>query len=164
MTPNTVPIINGGGSWPTVTRRLFVNIAVADLQRSIRFFEALGFTFNRQLTDGSATCMLVGVDVYFMLLSTERFVRLSKRPLEDARRTTSVFYAFGMESRESVATLVSRALEYGGSPAADPQDQGYMYTWSFYDPDGHRFEVFWVDPTPFARKSTTARFVDRSKA
>ena len=156
MSANPIPIITRAGTRPVVRRRVFVNIAVANLQRSIRFFEALGFTFNRQLTDASATCMLVGVDVFFMLLSTDRFLGASKRPLGDALCTTSAMYAIAVDSRDAVKTTVARALESGGSPAADPQDHRYMYAWSFYDPDGHHFEVFWIDPAPFAAKSRKA--------
>jgi predicted lactoylglutathione lyase len=153
MNTNSIPTITRAGTQPEVMRRLFVNIAVADLQRSIRFFETLGFTFNRQLTDASATCMLVGTDVFFILLSTERFLGFSKRPLADARRTTSALYSIGVESREAVRAMVTRAFESGASPAGDPKDHGYLYAWSFYDPDGHHFEVFWMDPTPFSAKS-----------
>jgi predicted lactoylglutathione lyase len=149
----SIPTITRAGTEPRVMRRLFVNIAVADLQRSIRFFEALGFTFNRQLTDASATCMLVGTDVFFMLLSIERFLGFSKRPLADARRTTSALYSIGVESREAVRATVTRAFESGASPACAPKDHGYLYAWSFYDPDDHHFEVFWMDPTPFSAKS-----------
>jgi hypothetical protein len=156
MNANPIPTITRAGTQPEVMRRLFVNIAVADLQRSIRFFETLGFTFNRQLTDASATCMLVGADVYFMLLSPERFLGFSKRPLGDEHRATSALYAIGVESREAVKATVTRALQYGASPAADPHDHGYMYAWSFYDPDGHHFEVFWMDPTPFSAESNGA--------
>lgn len=161
MSANPIPIITRAATRPEIMRRLFVNIAVADLQRSIRFYEALGFTFNRQLTDASATCMLVGTDVFFMLLSTERFLRVSKRPLGDACRTTSAMYAIGVDSREAVRATVTRALESGGSFAAGPQDHGYMYAWSFYDPDGHHFEVFWVDPTPFPAKPQKGIFFER---
>jgi uncharacterized protein len=150
MNASPIPTITRAGTRPAVRRRLFVNIAVTDLQRSIRFFEALGFAFNRQLTDASSTCMLVGTDVFFMLVSTERFAGFSRRPLGDVRRTTSALYAIGVESREAVWATVTRALACGASPAADPQDYGYMYVGSFYDPDGHHFEVFWIDPTPFS--------------
>jgi predicted lactoylglutathione lyase len=147
-----IPTITRAGTRPQLMRRMFVNIAVADLQRSIRFFEALGFSFNRQLTDASAACMLVGTDAFFMLLSTERFVRHWKRPLEDSCRSTRAFYTIGVESRQAVGATVTRALECGATRAADPQDHGYMYIWSFYDLDGHYFEVFWMDPVPFSTK------------
>jgi predicted lactoylglutathione lyase len=148
MNTDPTPIITRPGIRPTVIRRLFVNIPVADLQRSIRFFEALGFTFNRQLTDSSATCMLVGADVSIMLLSTERFVKLAKRPLADMHGTSSALYAFAVESRDAVRATVMRALTVGARPVDDPKDHGYLYSWRFSDPDGHQFEVFWVDPRP----------------
>ena len=151
MNATAVPTITRAGTRPEVRRRLFVNIAVTDLQRSICFFEALGFTFNRQLTDASSACMLVGADVFFMLLSTERFLRFSRSPPQEARRANGASYAIGVESREAVWVTVTRALEAGASRAADPKDYGYMYAWSFYDLDGHHFEVFWMDPTPGAR-------------
>lgn len=164
MNANPIPTINRAGTRPEVMRRLFVNIAVADLQRSIRFYEALGFTFNRQLTDASATCMVVGADVFFMLLSSERFLGVSKRPLGDARRTTSVMYSIGLDTREAVRATVTRALESGGTPAADPKDHGYMYAWSFHDPDGHHFEVFWIDPTPYPASATFNKAISERRA
>ena len=98
--------------------------------------------------------MLVGADVFIMLLSLERFRGISKRPLANSRRTSSAMYAIGVESREAVMATVTRALECGASAAADPQDHGYMFAWSFYDPDGHHFELFWMDPAPFSSNST----------
>ncbi|HYE57035.1 MAG TPA: VOC family protein [Rhodothermales bacterium] len=140
------PTITNAGTTPATPRKLFVNIPVADLQRSIEFFEALGFTFNVQFTDATATCMLVGEDAYFMLLERDRFQGFSKRPLGDARRETSAMFALSADSREDVDALVRKAIAAGGAYAADPLDHGFMYGWSFYDLDGHHWEVFWMDP------------------
>jgi predicted lactoylglutathione lyase len=84
-----------------------------------------------------------------MLLSRERFIESSKRPLESARRGMSASYAIGVESRDAVDATVTRAVESGASRASEPQDHGYMYVSSFFDPDGHHFQVFWMDPAPF---------------
>lgn len=140
------PTIRNSGTKPTTPRKLFVNIPVADLQRSIDFYEQLGFTFNLQFTDASATCMLVGEDAYFMLLVRNRFQDFVKRPIADPQSETAATYALSVDSREDVDALVNKALEIGGSRAMEPQDHGFMYGWSFYDPDGHHFEVFWMDP------------------
>jgi len=140
------PTITNAGTRPTTPHKLFVNIPVSDLQRSIRFFEALGFTFNQQFTDATATCMLVGEDAYFMLLTKERFAGFSKRPVGDPRRETSALFALSVNSREEVDAMVNKAVTAGGSHAVDPQDHGFMYGWSFYDLDGHHWEVFWMDP------------------
>jgi predicted lactoylglutathione lyase len=146
-TQTATPTIRNAGTKPTTPRKLFVNIPVSDLQRSIDFFETLGFTFNTQFTDATATCMLVGEDAYFMLLTNERFKDFAKRPVSDARKETGALFAISVTSREEVDALVKKAVAAGGSHAADPQDHGFMYAWSFYDRDGHHWEVFWMDPT-----------------
>ena len=140
------PEIRNAATKPPVPRKLFVNIPVRDLQRSIRFFESLGFAFNTQFTDATATCMLVGEDAYFMLLDRERFAGFAKRPTGDPQRDTTALFAIGVESREAVDAMVGTAVANGGSHALEPQDYGFMYGWSFYDPDGHHWEVFWMDP------------------
>ena len=141
------PVITNAGTKPTTPHKLFVNIPVNDLQRSINFFESLGFTFNRQFTDETGTCMLVGEDAYFMLLKTDRFEGFSKRPVGDRRRETNALFAISVESREAVDAMVKKAVAAGGSYAVDSQDHGFMYGWSFYDPDGYHWEVFWMDPS-----------------
>lgn len=140
------PTIRNPGRTPATPRKLFVNIPVADLQRSIDFFEALGFTFNPQFTDASATAMLVGEDAYFMLLTPEKFVSFSNRPLADPRQATGALFTLGVESREAVDAMVNQAVALGATPAHEPQDHGFMYDWGFYDLDGHGWGVFWMDP------------------
>ncbi len=141
------PTLTNAGTRPPTPHKLFVNLPVGDLQRSIEFFEALGFAFNPQFTDASATCMLVGEDAYFMLLSRDRFKDFSKRPVGDPRTETNALFAISVGSREEVDEVVKKAVAAGGSHTADPQDHGFMYGWSFYDPDGHHWEVFWMDPS-----------------
>jgi predicted lactoylglutathione lyase len=145
-TTTAAPTLTNAGTTPARPRKLFVNIPVGDLQRSIDFFEALGFTFNAQFTDATATCMLVGADAYFMLLTREKFAEFSKRPTADARQQTGHLFALGLDSREEVDALVKTAVAHGGSHAGDAFDHGFMYGWSFYDLDGHHWEVFWMDP------------------
>ena len=141
------PRIRNAGTRPLNPRKLFVNIPVRDLQRSIQFFEALGFRFNPHFTDATATCMLVGEDAYFMLLNPERFAGFTKRPAGDPRQQTNALFALSVNSREEVDAMVHTAVAAGGSHALDPQDHGFMYGWSFYDLDGHHWEVFWMDPS-----------------
>ena len=140
------PTITNAGTTPATRHKLFVNLPVADLQASITFFEALGFRFNTQFTDATATCMLVGEDAYFMLLTRDKFAGFARRPVADAARETAAFFALGVDSREAVDAMVRQAVASGGAHAADAFDHGFMYGWSFYDPDGHHFEVFWMDP------------------
>jgi predicted lactoylglutathione lyase len=145
-TPAPAPTITNAGTRPLTPHKLFVNIPVSDLQRSITFFESLGFAFNTQFTDATATCMLVGEDAYFMLLDHARFAGFSRRPSGDPQRETSALFSLSVESRAAVDEMVKRAIASGGSHAAEPHDHGFMYGWSFYDPDGYHWEVFWMDP------------------
>jgi predicted lactoylglutathione lyase len=146
VAPGPVPTITNAGTTPATRHKLFVNIPVGDLQRSIQFFEALGFRFNRQFTDASATCMLVGEDAYFMLLAQDRFAGFSGKPAADSRTQTAAMFALSVESRAAVDDMVAKAVAAGGSHAVPPQDHGFMYGSSFYDLDGHHWEVFWMDP------------------
>jgi predicted lactoylglutathione lyase len=142
-----MPTITNAGTSPATPRKLFVNSPVADVQRSIVFFEALGFRFNPHFTEASATCMLVGEDAYFMLLTRDRFHGFSKRPMGDPRSETNALFALSAESRAEVDAMVAKALAAGGAPASEPMDHGFMYGWSFLDLDGHYWEVFWMDPS-----------------
>jgi predicted lactoylglutathione lyase len=141
------PTIRNAGTKPQTPRKLFVNIPVSDVQRSIVFFEALGFTFNVQFTDATSTAMLVGEDAYFMLLNKERFTGFSKRPLGNPREQTNAMFSLAVNSRVEVDAMVQKAVAAGGAHAVDPQDHGFMYGWSFYDLDGYHWEVFWMDPS-----------------
>lgn len=140
------PTIKNAATKAIQPHKLFVNIPISDLQRSIEFFEALGFSFNAQFTDATATCMLVGEDAYFMLLTKEKFSAFGKRQPSDPRKETSALFALSVNSREEVDAMVNKAVAAGGSPAADSFDHGFMYGWSFYDLDGYHWEVFWMDP------------------
>jgi len=129
-----------------VSRKLFVNIPVENLDRSVEFFTKLGFSFDPRFTDETATCMLVGEDAYFMLLTREKFGHFARKPIPDPATHTQAMYALTAESRDAVDEFADSALGNGGGPAGDPQDHGFMYSRSFVDPDGHHFEVLWMDP------------------
>ena len=146
-TAAAMPTITNSGTKPTTPRKLFVNIPVSDVQRSITFFEQLGFTFNPQFTDPSSAAMLVGEDAYFMLLSEPRFHDFSKRPSGDRSSETNMLLALSADSRADVDAMVHKAIAAGGSHAADAQDHGFMYSWSFRDLDGYHWEVFWMEPS-----------------
>ena len=126
-------------------RKLFVNLAVEDLDRSVEFFTKLGFEFDPRFTDETGTCMIVGPGAFFMLLVKDRFADFSPNPVSDPTAHTEALYAFSADTREEVDRLADAALASGGSPAAESQDHGFMYGRSFRDPDGHHFEVFFMD-------------------
>lgn len=129
-----------------MSTKMFVNLPVKDLKKSIEFFTRLGFQFNPQFTDETATCMLVGEDAYVMLLTEEKFRTFTPRPVSDATKSTEVLVALSREDRAGVDEMVRKAVAGGGSTYAAPQDHGFMYQHGFQDPDGHIWEVFWMDP------------------
>ena len=140
---------------PTASRKIFVNLAVEDLGRSVDFFTQLGFTFDPRFTDEQATCMVVSEEAFVMLLVKERFKDFTTKELVDSTRQTEAILALSAESREQVDELVQKALAAGGRPANDPMDPGFMYAWSFQDPDGHLWEVVWMDPSALEEDART---------
>lgn len=129
-----------------MNRHIFVNVAVKDLKRSMEFFSELGFEFNRQFTDANAACMIIGPQAFVMLLAEPFFKTFTHRTPADPQKTTEALIAISADSRAEVQKLVSTALANGGTAAMPPQDHGFMYGHSFYDPDGHHWEVLWMDP------------------
>jgi predicted lactoylglutathione lyase len=126
--------------------KIFVNLPVKDLGKSIDFFTKLGYSFNPQFTDDNAGCLVISDDIYAMLLTEPFFKTFTKKNIADATTSTEVIVALGVESRQRVDELVEKALAAGGQPANDTDDQGFMYGRSFQDPDGHIWEVFYMDP------------------
>lgn len=137
-----------------MARKLFVNIAVNDLDASVAFFTRLGFNFDATFTDEHATCMNVNDDTAFMLLDHGRFADFTKKPIVDSTAGTEAIFAFSAGSREEVDEIVATAIASGGSPAGDKQDHGFMYSGSFQDPDGHVWEVLYMDEAAFAEMSS----------
>ncbi|MCF6522699.1 VOC family protein [Streptomyces sp. JJ36] len=133
-----------------MSKMIFVNLPVQDLERTRAFFTALGFTFNPQFSDENALGMVIDEDngIHAMLLLEPFFKTFTPKGKEiaDATRTTETIIALSAESRAEVDDLAERALANGGSPANEPMDEGFMYGRSFQDPDGHVWEVVWMDP------------------
>ena len=127
-------------------RTLFVNMPVADVDRSKAFFANLGFSFNPMFTDETAACMLVGEQALVMLLSREKFAEFAKLPIADPTTHTLALYCFSVPSRDEVDAVSAAALAAGGSEADGADDLGFMYSRSFYDLDGHGWQVMWMDP------------------
>ena len=126
--------------------KIFVNLPVKDLKKSIAFFTQLGYSFNPQFTDETATCMIVSEDIYVMLLTHEKFKTFTPKPICDATRSTEVLVCLSCESRQKVEEMVRNAVAAGGKTYAEPQDHGFMYHHGYQDPDGHIWELMWMDP------------------
>ena len=127
-------------------RQIFLNLPVNDLKKSMSFFTAIGFKNNPQFTDDTAACMVVSDAIFVMLLTHEKFKGFSPKPISDATKSTEVLTALSCDSRGEVDDVVRKAVAAGGSTYDQPKDHGFMYQHGFQDPDGHIWEVFWMDP------------------
>ncbi|WP_128544047.1 VOC family protein [Larkinella soli] len=126
--------------------QIFVNLPVKDLNRSVAFFTELGFTFNPQFTDENATCMIIGDNIFAMLLVEKFFQTFTKKAISDATQTTEVILALTLESREAVDEMVRKAEAAGAELPVEKKDHGWMYYHGFQDLDGHIWEVMYSDP------------------
>jgi predicted lactoylglutathione lyase len=125
--------------------QIFVNLPVKDLNKTIEFFTAIGFEFNAQFTDENATCMIINENIFAMLLVEDFFKSFTKKEIPDTTKSTEAIIALSVESKEKVNEIVNKALAAGGMAANEPNDQGFMYGWSFQDLDGHLWEFFYMD-------------------
>jgi predicted lactoylglutathione lyase len=129
-----------------MSKMIFVNLPVSDLPASRRFLEALGAVNEPKFTDDTAACMTLSESIHVMLLTRDKFAGFTPLPIADAKAGTQVLLCLSSDSRESVDTTVERAVAAGGT--ADPapkQDYGVMYGRSVADPDGHIWEIMWMD-------------------
>jgi uncharacterized protein len=127
--------------------KIFVNLPVKDLKRSVGFFTTLGYKFNPQFTDDTAACMIVSDDIHVMLLTQAKFKESTPKTICDATKSTEVLVCLSCESRDQVNDMVSTALASGGTTYAESKDYGFMYQHGFQDPDGHIWELIYMEPS-----------------
>lgn len=131
-----------------MSREIFVNLPVKDLDRAVTFFASLGFTFNLQFTDANAACMVVDERIYVMLLVEPFFQGFTKKPVADASKSTEVLVCLSLASRAEVDELVAKAVAGGARTPMPPQDLGFMYQHGFEDLDGHQWELVHMSGEP----------------
>ena len=129
-----------------MAKLIFVNLPVSDLERANAFYEAIGAVKNPQFSDHTATCMVFSDTIHAMLLTHEKFSLFTPKKIADAKQTSEVLICLSADSRAEVDETLRRADEAGGLIDPSPkQDHGFMYCRSFEDPDGHIWEVMWMD-------------------
>jgi predicted lactoylglutathione lyase len=129
-----------------MSKLIFVNLPVSDLSRSMAFYAALGAANNEQFTDHTAACMVFSETIHVMLLTHDKFRQFTPKKIANARETTEVLICMSADSRDDVDATLSKAEAAGGAVDIGPkQDYGFMYGRSFEDPDGHIWEVMWMD-------------------
>jgi predicted lactoylglutathione lyase len=131
-----------------MTSKIFVNLPVKDLDRSVTFFTALGYRFNPDFTDENATCMVVDDNIFVMLLVEPFFARFTRKPISDAHGSTEVLIALSLDSREDVDALVAKAVAAGARTPIDAIDHGFMYQHGYEDLDGHQWELCYMAGPP----------------
>jgi predicted lactoylglutathione lyase len=128
-----------------MNRKIYVNIAVKNLDQSTHFFKQLGFDFNPQFSDRSASCLIISDDIFVMLLSEERFQSFTPKILCNSQTHTEALLCISCASRAEVGHIVSKALTAGGSIYNEAQDHGFMYAHGFQDLDGHIWELIYME-------------------
>jgi len=127
-------------------RQIYVNLPVKDVQRSQEFFTRLGFGFDPKWSNEQAVCIVIGENIYAMLLHESFFQGFTQKPVADATKATEVLVCLSCESRDEVDGLVRKALAAGGQAPNARQDHGFMLQHGFEDLDGHQWEVVYMDP------------------
>jgi hypothetical protein len=127
--------------------KIFVNLPVKNLTKSMEFFRRLGFNFDPQFTNDTAACMIVGEDIFVMLLTQDKFKTFTPKEICDATKSTEVLVCLSRDSREKVNEMVHNAVAAGGTTYNQPQDHGFMYGHGFQDLDGHIWELMYMEPS-----------------
>jgi predicted lactoylglutathione lyase len=125
--------------------KIFINLPVEDLDKSVSFFSNLGYIFNPQFTDEKAACMIISDSIFAMLMIKDYFKTYTKKQVSDAKTFTEVLIALDANSKEEVQQIVAKASALGASIYSEPQDHGWMYQHSFADLDGHQWEFMYMD-------------------
>jgi predicted lactoylglutathione lyase len=125
--------------------KIFINLPVKDLNKSVEFFTKLDFKFNPQFTNEEATSMIVGEDIFIMLLVEKFFKTFTPKTISDAQKTTEVIISFSTESHAKVDEMIEKVLKAGGKISGETQDIDFMYSRGFEDLDGHLWECAYVD-------------------
>jgi len=134
-----------------MARQIFVNLPVKSLARSMKFWGAIGFRFDKRFADENAVCLVLGKNLYSMLLVEKFFKSFNTRGICNTKKGLEAITALQMGSKSEVIRLTKKALLAGAKEARKPYDYGWMYGTSFYDPDGHNWEFFFMDMKGFMK-------------
>jgi len=133
--------------------KIFLNLPVKDLEKSIQFFTQLGFSFNPKFTNDQGTCMIIGDKSFAMLLTEEFYKTFTNKAICDASKSSEVLISISVESREKADDIIAKVLKAGGSEYMEAKDYGWMYQRSFLDLDNHHWEVFFMDESQMPQMS-----------
>lgn len=135
-----------------MSKQIFINFAVTDLQKSMDFYTALGFTNNPQFSDDSGKCMVWSDNIFVMLLTHEKFATFATKPIADTKSNVAGLFSLSVDSVDEVNTIVTKGLKAGGTEPNEMRDYGFMQQRTIEDPDGHTWEIFYMDISKFPKE------------
>jgi len=135
-----------------MAKKIFINLPITDLKSAMTFCSAIGFTNNPQFTDETAACMVLTEEIYVMLLTQNKFKEFTNKEIGNTKKTASVINSLSVDSNEEVNAMVDKALKAGGKEPNEAKDYGFMQQRSFEDPDGHLWEVLYMDLSKFPKQ------------
>ena len=130
-----------------MAKQIFINLAVKDLQKSMDFYTALGFTNNPQFSDNEGKCMVWGENIFVMIMTHEKFKSFTTKPIADTKSTIAGIFSLSVDSVDEVNSMVTNGLKAGGTEPSELKDYGFMQLRTIEDFDGHTWEVFYMDMT-----------------
>jgi predicted lactoylglutathione lyase len=139
-----------------MAKQIFINLAVKDLQKSMDFYTALGFSNNPQFSDGSGKCMVWSENIFVMIMTHEKFKSFATKPIADTKANLAGLFSLSVDSVDEVNRIVNKGLKAGGTEPSEMKDYGFMQQRTIEDFDGHTWEVFYMDITKFPTEQTNA--------
>lgn len=136
-----------------MAKQIFINLAVKELQKSMAFYTALGFTNNPQFSDDSGKCMVWSENIFVMLLSHQKFATFTNKPIADTKSAVAGLFSLATESADEVNTIMENGLKAGGIEPNEKRDYGFMQQRTIEDFDGHTWEIFYMDMSKFPTNS-----------
>jgi uncharacterized protein len=135
-----------------MAKQIFINLAVKDLQKSMNFYSALGFSNNPQFSDDTAKCMVWSENIFVMIMKTERFKTFATKPVADTKSNLAGLFSLSVESVDEINKIANNGLNAGGTEPAEMKDYGFMQQRTIEDPDGHTWEIFYMDLSKFPKE------------
>ena len=132
-----------------MSKQIFINLAVKNLQKSMDFYTALGFTNNPQFSDETAKCMVWSDNIYVMIMTHEKFASFATKPIADTKSNLAGLYSLSVENIDEINKIVTSGLDAGGTEPSEMKDYGFMQQRTIEDFDGHTWEIFFMDMSKF---------------
>ena len=139
-----------------MAKQVFINLAVKDLQKSMGFYTAMGFSNNPQFSDESGKCMVWSENIFVMIMTHEKFAGFATKPIADTKSNLAGLFSLSLDSIDEVNRLMTNGLKAGGIEPNEMKDYGFMQQRTIEDFDGHTWEFFYMDITKFPTVQTTS--------